>query len=334
MRIIDRYVLRELAGPFVIGLAGFSLMWLGNSVYEVLRLSQGQIAFSTLVRVAGYYVPYALVFGLPFASLLATALAFNRLGRDSEVTALRMGGMRLLRLVVPALVLGCVVTGAAFANTEWLAPWGNHAAANTIRRLILRQPAPFIQERVFFRAAPDYYVYIGRVDRGRRQLDSVMIYQLQPGGYPVIITARTATYRDRVWRLMEGVRHEYGTDGISHIRDTAFGELTVNLRQSLDRYWSGQKTPLEMSAGELKHQLDLFGKSGVVFLAAPLAIRFSRGGSFMGVLLAFVLAFCYQMVMAWSRLLGQGGFLPPALAAWSQNIVFAGVGWALLWRQE
>ena len=70
----------------------------------------------------------------------------------------------------------------------------------------------------------------------------------------------------------------------------------------------------------------------VAMLAAPLAIKFSRAGSFVGLLLAFVLAFLYQVLMAWSRVLGQAGYVPPVMAAWSQNVIFGGLGILLLWR--
>jgi len=111
-----------------------------------------------------------------------------------------------------------------------------------------------------------------------------------------------------------------------------------------------------MSARELGQQIATFNKSGidvrgmkldyhfkfslpfacliVAVLAAPLAIKFSRAGGFMGLLLAFILAFLYQVLMAWSRVLGQAGFLPPVMAAWSQNFIFAGLGILLLWREE
>jgi lipopolysaccharide export system permease protein len=53
-----------------------------------------------------------------------------------------------------------------------------------------------------------------------------------------------------------------------------------------------------------------------------------------GLLLAFVLAFAYHVLMAWGERLGQTGRLPPLLAAWAPNAAFAILGVALLFRQE
>ena len=356
MKILDRYLVRELAWPFIVGAVGFVLIWLGNNVYEVLRLTQGKVSYLVVARLIVLYAPYALVFGLPFSMLLSTALALNRLGKDSELTALRMAGISLKRLVAPAFIIGLLVSGIAFANAEYLVPWANHAAANLVRRTLLRQPFPLLREHIFFRAGPNHYVYIGRINPETQWLQRVMIYELTPQGYPIITTARTAYYREEVWHLFDGIQHVYGEDGFSHVQDRHFGRLTINLRRGLDKFWGEQKTPLEMSTQELGQQIATFDKSGidvrdmkldyhfkfslpfacliVAMLAAPLAIKFSRAGSFVGLLVAFILAFLYQVLMAWSRILGQAELLPPVLAAWSQNFIFAGLGILLLWWEE
>jgi len=73
---------------------------------------------------------------------------------------------------------------------------------------------------------------------------------------------------------------------------------------------------------------------------APLSYRFAKGGGFMGVLLSICLVFVYWNMMLLARIVGTPGpdattpLLSPAIAAWSQNILFVLVGLYVLRRSE
>jgi lipopolysaccharide export LptBFGC system permease protein LptF len=62
-----------------------------------------------------------------------------------------------------------------------------------------------------------------------------------------------------------------------------------------------------------------------------MTLRFARGGSLTGALLALGVMCAYYLLKLWSDMLGNTGALPPAVAAWWQNALFGGVGvWLLL----
>src|SRR5206468_3471333 len=72
----------------------------------------------------------------------------------------------------------------------------------------------------------------------------------------------------------------------------------------------------------------------MALLAAPLALRFARHGSFAGLVLAFALAFFWQGFDGWFRALGIAGRMTPFLAAWLTNFLFLVAGGILLWRER
>ena len=68
--------------------------------------------------------------------------------------------------------------------------------------------------------------------------------------------------------------------------------------------------------------------------AAPLSLRFARGGSFWGILLSIVLGFVYYNIIFFAKIVGANGAIPPALAGWSQNILFGLLALFLILREE
>jgi len=356
MRIVDRYIARELVFPFGVALAGFLLMSLGNVLY--LRwpdLAEAGATGGEVLRLLLLSAPQQAILGLPFSILVAAAWALNRLGHDSELVALRTCGVSVRRALAPALAVGLLVSGLAYLNSEHLAPWANARAARIVQRLFERNPVPQMRANVFLRVPPTYTVYIGALDARTRTLEKALIYEASPTGYPAITTAPRGRWTGDRLTLLNGTRHEFGRDGALNTEAT-FEEATINLRQALDALVVQGKTFREMTTAELRTTLDRFSRSGgsvaeiavayhfrfslplasfiAVLLAAPLTVRFSRAHSVVGLMLAFVLAFAYSVLMSWSGIMGRTDRLPPLLAAWSPNAVFALFGLALLFRED
>lgn len=356
MRILDRYLARELAVPFLVALTGFQLLMLGNLLYLYLPLIHHmQIPPLTVLQILALRAPEVAGLGIPFAALFAAAWAVSRLARESEITAMRMGGNSVRRLFAPILVVGLAASGLAFTNSEYLAPAASHRAERIVRRALVREPSPFFQENTFLRVPPNMYVYVHRIEPTTRRFFDILVYEITGERYPVVTTAREGHWDRQVLVLRDGVRHKYREDG-SFEREETFGEARINLAAALTALLPEQKTSREMSRRELARHIAIFRRSGLevrgleldyafrfslplaalisMMLAAPLALRHGRGGGMSGLLIAFLLAFLYQVLMAWSRSLGEAGTLPPLLAAWSQNVLFAAAGLVLLARQE
>jgi lipopolysaccharide export system permease protein len=220
------------------------------------------------------------------------------------------------------------------------------------------QPVPPVQEGVFFESE-GYHFYIGRVEHDgpeRIRLRKVMIYEsASSGGFPMLITADSASNKGNIWTLRKGVLHKLSSEGLTQY-EMQFPEMQLNLKRALDTLWETQQSSEEMSLKDLQHKIQMFSGAGqmvskmkvdwhfklslpfscLIFAlcAAPLAIKFSRVGSYSGILLGIVIMFLYWNNILLGKSLGMGGLIPPALAGWSQNIVFGLVGIYLIWREE
>lgn len=357
MKLFDRYAFRELLVPFLIGLITFTMLMLGNVLYLILRLILSRRAPAELVlQYLALKAPYVIALSLPVATVLAVSLVVNRLARDFELTAVRLSGVPLWRAFLSFLVAGAIASFFTLWLNEKVVPKANHASMQIVRRLMFEQPVPLVEANKFLRGGPDVYFYAREVDPKTSTLQDVLIYRLK-GKFPEVISAKRVTYlrEPRVWRLYHGFIHRFDKEG-RLLAEAPFNSLELNLGETIEAFFSSVRTPEEMSSSELRKQIELLSKGGIstdeletdfhfkfalpvacfvfALCAAPLSMRFARAGSLGGVLLAVSLIFVYYCLMQWARALGAEGMIPPAVAAWSQNVLFALLGVGLIFWHE
>ena len=67
---------------------------------------------------------------------------------------------------------------------------------------------------------------------------------------------------------------------------------------------------------------------------APLCLRCGRTGGFMGVLIGILVLAVYWNIVVFGKVLGTTSILPPAVAGWSEAVVFVAAGTILMWKAE
>src|ERR1019366_7139514 len=139
MRLLDRYLLRELLIPLGYCVCGFLLFWITADMF--VKLGEFQRKGLVARDIAAYYVfvlPDFLVLVLPIALLLALLYALTNHARHQEITAIRAAGVSLWRLSVPYLAVGFLASLGLFAANEFWVP-ATAERANAIQK---RHQAP------------------------------------------------------------------------------------------------------------------------------------------------------------------------------------------------
>src|SRR5262245_29061853 len=129
MRLLDRYLLRELFIPFSYCLCGFLVFWISFDLFT--ELATFQRLKLDAIEIAQYYAirtPAMLVVALPIAFLLALLYALTNHSRHHELTAMRAAGVSLLRMAAPYLTVGFLLSAAVFGMNEFWVPEGLEAA--------------------------------------------------------------------------------------------------------------------------------------------------------------------------------------------------------------
>ncbi len=353
MRILDRYVVREFMGPFILSISAFIIIVLSGQLFMLADyIIQKKVPMLAVVRMLLYSLPGIVVQVLPVAVLFAVLISLGRLGRDSELSTIRAAGVPFTRIVFPLIIMGAVMSAGGFWLGETVVPWASHKSETIVREIILKDFLPSVEQDIFFAAPGGRHFYVGEVDKDLGTMERVMVYETEYGSFPRIVSARRGRAAEGTWVLEDGAIHEL--DAVGHVRmSMCFERLEIAMDDTMEMFASNQKTPQEMTRKELKSHIDLFEKSGIrvdglrveyhlklaqpvaalVFavIGAPLVVKSPRhGGGYFGVVAAAVLSFAYFVVQAVARSVGLKGAIHPVAAVWLPNVVFLIPGLAML----
>lgn len=352
MKILDRYVLIEMLGPFLIGVLGFILVLAVDLLFTMadLIINKG-VPLWAVLKLMFYKMPSLLVMTFPVSTLFGTAMALGRLSQDNEIVALRTSGITIFRISAPILAVGILVSLLSFVTNEKIVPHANFVSNNIIRQIIYKQPLPEVKENVFFKDAQNRYYYARRVNMKNKSMENVMVYEVAEGRFPRVILAESATFAGRLWELKKGVIHKYDDRGyLNYAAD--FEQMKLNVSDDVLSF-TEQKNPADMNRKELKDMINVLGKGGVgtqalrtelymkysipltCFVFALVGIPFSlplpRSGRTWGMVVTIVFMFTFYVFASVFRSLGKGGILLPAVAAFTPQASFVVIGFVLLY---
>ncbi len=132
--LMDRWLVGELIGPLLFGIAAFTAVSLSvGVVFELVRrVAESGLPLLAALQVLLLRLPGFLVLAFPMATLMATLLAYSNLTGKSELTALRSVGVSTRRMVVPALAVSVLMSLLTFMFNDLIVPQANLAATNTL----------------------------------------------------------------------------------------------------------------------------------------------------------------------------------------------------------
>jgi lipopolysaccharide export system permease protein len=265
MKLLDRYVTRELLGPFVFGVAAFTLIFLsGQYLFKLTSMvAQGAPLLDVIELLALHMVPLAIL-TFPMATLLATLLSFGRLSGDMEVVAMMAAGVSFVRIAVPAFVMGVLVSMFGLFANEVLVPPAGRAVKRTEARIAQTlgdQNADIAPAGGRSFIVPDYeggelarLVVAGGFDFAARRLDRVTYLEFGgpggPGRHVVVMVEAEHAYwnpqeRDH-WVFENGFTHWLGE---RHPGTTPTGNETYHSSYSFVRQtFQLKKTPRQIAA--------------------------------------------------------------------------------------
>jgi LPS export ABC transporter permease LptF/LPS export ABC transporter permease LptG len=189
--IADRYLLREMAMPFVLGAALFTFFLVLDSLYQLTELviTRG-VPLHLVIQLIAFMLPALLAHTLPVALLVAVLLAGGRLAGDMEIVAFKAAGVSPLRLLRPVLVAAGLITGVTAALTLVLNPLASREFQAQLFKILQSRAASGLKERVFNTAFGDVILYVEEITPSRVGLRGVLLSDERDPKVSRIITAR------------------------------------------------------------------------------------------------------------------------------------------------
>lgn len=354
MKTLDRYVIREMLGPFLVGVVGFILVLAVDLLFTMVDLIINKgVPMWAVLKLMLYKLPSLLVLTFPVSTLFGTAMALGRLSKDNELTALRTSGVTIFRIAAPILIVSVLVSILSFVTNEKIVPHANYVSNNIIRQIIYKQPLPEVKENVFFKDAHNRYYYARRVNMKNKSMEGVMVYEITDEKFPRVILADSANFTGRIWELKSGVVHKYDEKGYLNY-EAAFSQMKLNVSEDVLSF-TEQKTHMDMDRRELTEMIKILEKGGMstnalrtelfmrysipltcfvfALIGVPFSLSSPRSGQTWGVVVTIVFMFTFYVFASIFRSLGRGGLLPPTLAAFTPQATFAAIGMVMLYLE-
>lgn len=358
LQILDRYIVKEMMGPFAFGFVAITLFMTVNMLYLAADFIFGKgIPVNLTMRWLVLQLPALMYLILPFSTLCGVMLGFGRLAGDYELTAMRTSGVPLHRIALPGYVVGAIMFGLAFLINENLAPPAERQADVVFRQIAYHSSQPIISPNQIIRTtngAEQYTLFVGSVDSATGLMHNIQIFVMQAGYYPIRWTADTARQINGKIVLYNGVESHTGKDGMVNAQQR-FKEMDIGIGDTSALY-GGSLTAFEMNSKQLKQQVAAEKISGEdarqdemvlqekfampaaslisVIMALPLAARFGRHGRAVGALMTIAAMVVYYLFMAATNAMGKNGIMSTWLAAWTPNLIFGTLGLVLLFKEE
>jgi lipopolysaccharide export system permease protein len=228
MLLLNRYILRAHAGPFLFSLSTLMFIFLLQFVMKFIDQLVGKgLSAGVIIELVALNLSWMLVLAVPMSVLVATLMAFGELSSRNEITAMKAGGVSIYRMMAPVLFAGILVGLAMVWFNNDVLPESNHrlkALTTDIRR---KKPTIALADGVFSQDIPGYSLLV-RKATPTGDIVGVTLYDYSNPSTNVVITATRGTitlspdYRKILLNLREGEIHELDLQNMSAYRRVRF----------------------------------------------------------------------------------------------------------------
>src|SRR6202166_4336474 len=337
MRILDRYIVREVSRHAFLGLVVFTFVFF---VPQLVRLTALFVRHSgSGTQIAQLFLcifPGVLAFTTPMAILIGVLLGLGRMSADSEIIALSALGIGRRRILVPVGVLAVSGLIVSLIMTLSLSPLALRTFRTIEANLITSQISFQVQPRVFDERFPQLILYISDVAASGTLWHGVFLADTgAESGSRLTLAERAIVIPDPNHGTLElhlqgGTTHEFYRDRPDRYSVTAFGQSdwpieVNNLIPTKQRQISNPERSLrsliaDHGPGWLESRVELHRRLAFPFaclvfalVAVPIGAQPRRGGRAAGSLIAVAMIAGYYLLFVTGAGLARQGTVPPAL---------------------
>ncbi len=361
LKILDRYLIREIALPFLLGLVVLTFVL---EIPPLLREAEALVAkgveWSVVLRVLLTLLPQALALTIPMAVLLGILVGFGRVSADREFVAMQACGVSLWRLARPVFLVAFVATAATAHQIIIALPDANQTFREITFGIVASRVEQNVKPRVFFEDFPDRVIYIRDLPPEGGWRDVFLADTSRPDQTTVYFAREGRILIDREQKLVQlqlidGTSHTTSGSKPEAYERTEFERIAINLDPETVFRRPPPKGPPEKTFAELRQTIDDAAAQGqpatserfmyqyklalpitcpiLALIGLALGATARKDGRLASFVLGFGVILVYYVLLYGARAFAMGGRLDPGFAPWVPNIIMGAAGVVmLLWR--
>lgn len=359
--LIDAYVLNGFIFYFIGTLAALVLLTEVFTFFELVSdMIKNQIAMSKMLDYLYNLAPKLIYDETPISVVVASLICFGVLTKNNEVTAFKAGGVSVHRLALPVLFAAAVISVLLFTFDHYYIPGANRRQ-EALRSEIKKKPIQTYlrpDRQWVYGMGPRIYNY-RYLDPREAIMSKVNVYELDTTNFRVVhqISADRAVWVPslKTWIFLKGLSNV--TDRSDNEKPSLFEEASFKeLVEPPTWFVKEEKQYKEMNFRELGRYIRELKASGLdtirlqvqyhkkfavplfalimAVLSIPFAFVAGSRGAMTGVGISFGITIAYFTVGTLFEQIGNLNQLPPAMAAWSPDVIFALAGLYFMARMK
>lgn len=372
MRKLSRYLIVDFILTFGVAIALITFAMVAGAIYKVVDIMSQGISAGIVGRFFLYNIPYTLSYSVPISALFSTLLLFGRLSSDSELSAMKSGGLSTWQIASPVVLASLVLSVFCLYNNSVVYPATEYANRKLIKGLGVEDPIKLLEEGRFIRDFPGYMIYIGK--KRQNKVKDLVVYEVDEDSGKVTSTLRADSgmlsvdeaktelridlYDVRIEMSDAGkadqsryinarsfpVRVDFGKlTGDKKVdkkrKNMLLSELAYNIR-NIDKVYP-QLSAEDRSAQKSRYLVNMHQRFCLalapftfVLLAVPLGIKTHRKESSIGMIMSLSIMFIYYVFIIIADSLNSKPALYPWLIPWAAILIFQVIGVMLFRRAD
>jgi lipopolysaccharide export system permease protein len=278
MKKLDRYVLYNFLGPFVVsfGIAIFVLVMQFLWLY-IDEIAGKGVNLVLLMELIAYKSVTVFPLALPIAVLIATVMAMGNMAERHELPSMQSAGLSLPRIMYSLIVAAAGIAAFSYLCSNYLIPAANLQFSSRLIDIRRQKPALTLEQGFFNDDFKQFVIRIGHKAKDGERIADIMIEdQTNPGhsAFNQILADSgqmfsTAERRFFVMHLFKGTQYQQPRQ---QLKGKRYPFIRTNF-QSWTKVWDMKE--FELVRGE---EGRLLGQHSVMSMA-DLRIRMDSLGS-------------------------------------------------------
>lgn len=345
MKIIQKYILKELLWPCLLCLVILNFIFLAGYLVKAADLIIGRgIPLTETLNVLLLALPSMVSYTAPLSLLTGTLIVFGGFSQYNELRAMKAAGIHPMRFMMPAMVIGLLMAIGMFIFNDQITPGARYNLRRSFKKIAVQHPMALIEPGRFIELTESIIFYAKNVNNG--ELRDVVAHEGVDSENPVrtVIAERGKIVTDAQAGTMEiqlfdGSISENEKGGLHSVQFKTFKFPTFG-KENLSRMEKKKKelslsdllVKIDQSQLSLKDKIEYWitfheriafslGAFIFVFVGIPIAVIVRRGEAIVSFAIAMAFAFLYYILFAIAHAMAAKQVLPPYIAMWLPNVL-------------
>lgn len=355
MSILERYITSEAVKNLLICMIGFTMLFIIFDFFDRIdMIMRERPPLGVVILYFLYKIPPVISVTMPIAMLVAVLFTIGMLSKNSELTAMRAGGITILKIARPVFVIALLLSLFSLALSEYIVPHCQRRVRE-LYNIDIRakdQTGDYSQKDIWWRSGNDFFT-ADLFDSRTNSLHRVTRLEVDSNFEVVkrtdsMITKWVSPLFGWSMDVVETLKFEDN----QVIDRSRLPSVTLPIQETPRDFYDAETDPQTMSYSQLQsfiakqkanglpssqYLADLYAKLSYPFVilictlvALPFAIKPARSGSLaISFLAGLVIAFMYYVIHSFSLAMGRAEFWNPVVAAWMANLIMGTVGFIL-----